>query len=135
MTEPTATEFALTTADEPPTLTVRVTGELDYDTSEDLVRAVVGHLAGPVVHREVCLDFAELTWIDSSGLSALLMVHRHTSAAGARLRLRNRPECLERMLHLTNVLDHLLTTPATAAAREAAGTEEDDDENSEAGAT
>ncbi|MFJ4467837.1 STAS domain-containing protein [Streptomyces sp. NPDC089424] len=95
----------------PHTLTVRVAGELDYDTSGDLTEAVAEQLAeaGPV--RDVRLDFRDLTWLDSTGLSALLMVHRRTSALGARLHLDNRPDVLERMLRMTNVLEHLTAAP------------------------
>jgi hypothetical protein len=48
-------------------------------------------------------------------LSALLAVHRRTSAAGARLHLDNRPLHLERILQITGVLDHLTATPAPQA--------------------
>ncbi|MEW2304955.1 STAS domain-containing protein [Streptomyces sp. NPDC006655] len=108
MTDFRPTEFAVTVAHEPATLSVRVRGELDYDTGDDLIDIVAEHLAadGAPPH-EVRVDFHGLTWIDSTGLAALLMVHRRTSAVGATLRLDNRPEVLERVLRLTNVLDHL----------------------------
>ncbi|MER5856826.1 STAS domain-containing protein [Streptomyces sp. NPDC059688] len=123
-------EFTLVVLSEPATLTVRVAGELDYDTSDDFVQTVVEHLAsGQPPPRDVRLDFGGLTWIDSSGLSALLMVHRRTSATGATLHLDNRPEVLERILRLTNVLDHL--TAVVGGVRES----EDDDGLTGAGAT
>lgn len=113
MTASPPAEFTLVVRREPAVLTVRVNGELDYDTSDDLVDEVIGHLAADQdPPREVRLDFGALTWIDSSGLSALLMIHRRTSALGAALRLDHRPEFLERLLRITNVLDHL-TAPAT----------------------
>ncbi|MGW4560933.1 STAS domain-containing protein [Streptomyces sp. NPDC004561] len=113
MTDLSPAEFAVDCVREPDTLTVRVGGELDYDTSDDLLDAVTGHLTGEQEPwRDVRLDFSELTWIDSSGLAALLMIHRRTSALGATLHLDNRPDVLERMLHITNVLGHL-TAPVT----------------------
>ncbi|MCS0603044.1 STAS domain-containing protein [Streptomyces sp. LP11] len=112
MTSLSPAEFALSFFREPATLTVRVCGELDYDTSEDLVDAVVARLEEGPPPREVRLDFGALTWIDSSGLAALLMIHRRTDSAGAVLRLENRPGFLERLLHVTNVLEHL-TAPAS----------------------
>ncbi|MGW4436994.1 STAS domain-containing protein [Streptomyces sp. NPDC004596] len=117
MTQHPATEFSLTTISEPSALTVRVAGELDYDTCDELVDTVVTGLAGPPAPRHVRLDFADLTWIDSMGLSALLMIHRYTRAAGAALHLVHRPDVLERVLRHTNVLGHLtapVTTPAAA---------------------
>ncbi|MEU5593307.1 STAS domain-containing protein [Streptomyces sp. NPDC020298] len=113
MTDPQTTEFAVTVLHEPTTLTVRVAGDLDYDTSDDLIGTVVEHLAaGGARPHGVRMDFRHLTWIDSTGLSALLMIHRRTAAAGVTLHLDNRPDVLERMLRLTNVLDHL-TAPAS----------------------
>ncbi|MFF2204930.1 STAS domain-containing protein [Streptomyces sp. NPDC058145] len=113
MTQHSATDFSLTTVSAPSTLTVRVAGELDYDTSDEMVDTVVARLAGPPAPRHVRLDFTGLTWIDSMGLSALLMIHRHTRAVGAALHLDNRPDVLERMLRHTNVLGHL-TGPVAA---------------------
>ncbi|MFE0775066.1 STAS domain-containing protein [Streptomyces sp. NPDC058861] len=112
MNDFTSTEFALGVVREPGSLHVRVSGDLDYDTCDELVDAVTERLTeGGPPPRGVRLDFAELTHIDSSGLSALLLVHRRAGAVGATLYLDNRPDFLERMLRITNVLDHL-TGPA-----------------------
>ncbi|MFE3113910.1 STAS domain-containing protein [Kitasatospora indigofera] len=92
-------------------LVVRITGELDYDTSPDLLDAIATYLVRRPPPSEVRLDFAGLTWIDSTGLSTLLMVHRNTTAAGTALHLDNRPDVLERVLNLTQTLEHL-TGPA-----------------------
>lgn len=126
-------EFGLVFRREEATLTVLITGDLDYDTGDGLADAVATHLgSGQAPPREVRLDFTDLRFIDSSGLSALLMVHRRTSALGARLRLDNRPVYLQRMLDLTNVLDHLTATPA---AGHGGPLSEDGDGLTEAGAT
>ncbi|MEV5427969.1 STAS domain-containing protein [Streptomyces sp. NPDC052701] len=127
MTEHPSTEFRLTVALEPPVLTVRVAGDLDYDTSGDLVDTVTGHLACEPRPRHVRLDFRELVRIDSMGLSALLMVHRRTSAARAVLHLDNRPEVLERVLRLTDVLDHLTAAGDDRAADQDQDQDQDED--------
>ncbi|MFE5829222.1 STAS domain-containing protein [Streptomyces sp. NPDC056508] len=111
MNDFTSTEFTLGVVREPGSLHVRVSGDLDYDTCDELVDAVTEKLAEGGPPRGIRLDFAGLTHIDSSGLSALLLVHRRANAAGATLYLDNRPDFLERMLRITNVLDHL-TGPA-----------------------
>ncbi|GHD42583.1 STAS domain-containing protein [Streptomyces galbus] len=129
MTDLHSDEFVLTVLRDPLTLTVRVSGELDYDTSDDLLRAVVEQLTEPCAFRDVRLDFRDLGYIDSTGLSALLMIHRRTSAAGALLHLDHRPEFLERMLTMTNVLDHL----TAGGHREEAVEAEQDDGATEAG--
>ncbi|SED99589.1 anti-anti-sigma factor [Streptomyces misionensis] len=106
-------EFSVEITEHPAGCTVRIAGELDYDTSDELVETVVRHLRGRRHTGEVRLDFGGLTWIDSSGLSALLMIHRTTSALGAALRLDNRPGFLDHRLRLTDILDHL-TGPVRA---------------------
>ncbi len=107
-------EFTLTVRREPTTLTVLVGGELDYDTSDDLLDEVGRRLtAGGPPPADVRLDFRELAYIDSSGLAALLMIHRRTSALGATLHLDNRPPHLERMLHVTDILAHLTAPPTS----------------------
>ncbi|MET7380683.1 STAS domain-containing protein [Streptomyces sp. NPDC005526] len=104
--------FDIAVAETAPTvLTVRVAGDLDYDTSDELVDTVTEELArsGPrdSPWEHLRLDFAQLTWVDSMGLSALLMIRRRTGAAGVTLHLDNRPEFLDRMLDVTNTYDHL----------------------------
>ncbi|MET9392996.1 STAS domain-containing protein [Streptomyces sp. NPDC006624] len=131
MTNLPSNQFTVAADREPPTLTVRVAGELDYDTSGELVDAVLDHLSDGAGLRDVRLDFSDLAWIDSSGLSALLMIHRHTSATGKTLHLDNRPEFLERTLRLTNVLEYL-TGPADPGR---ARTGEHSGDVTEAGAT
>ncbi|MFF8941477.1 STAS domain-containing protein [Streptomyces sp. NPDC014864] len=95
----------------PTVLTVRVVGDLDYETSDELVDTVTEELArsgpGGAPWQDLRLDFAQLTWVDSMGLSALLMIRRRTGAAGVTLHLDNRPEFLDRMLDVTNTYDHL----------------------------
>ncbi|GGY99604.1 STAS domain-containing protein [Streptomyces poonensis] len=110
-------EFSLIVTAAADVLTVEVAGELDHQTSDALVRTVVGHLSpGGAAFRRVRLDFGRLTWIDSMGLSALLAVHRHAGAVGVTLHLDSRPGFLERLLTLTGTLDHLTTTVTTTAA-------------------
>ncbi|MEU4037213.1 STAS domain-containing protein [Streptomyces collinus] len=137
MTTLPPSEFTLRFDRDPVTLAVRVAGDLDYDTSDDLLEAVIEHLtAAPAPLRDVRLDFSELTWIDSSGLAALLMIHRRASAVGATLHLDNRPDVLERMLHITNVLDHLTAPPSGVGdARNGRAALEEDDGITGAGAT
>ncbi|MET7431865.1 MULTISPECIES: STAS domain-containing protein [Streptomyces] len=72
MTDPHPTEFTLTVLRAAGTLTVRVGGELDYDTSDGLTDMLVRHLTTDEAGlSDVRLDFRDLTWIDSSGLTAL----------------------------------------------------------------
>ncbi|MEU2896602.1 STAS domain-containing protein [Streptomyces sp. NPDC006967] len=103
------------------TLTVRVAGELDGTGGAELTAVVVARLTGPEPPRAVRLDFRALAGIDRLGLAELLMIRRHTSAAGAVLHLDNRPAALDRLLRRTNVLEHLTATDTVGAPAEHAG--------------
>ncbi|MEV6782988.1 STAS domain-containing protein [Streptomyces sp. NPDC051098] len=88
--------------------------KLDYETSDSFRRHVLGLLdqrASDVT--DLRLDCRELELIDSMGLSALLAIHRITSAAGITLHLDNRPDRLQRMLEITGTDEHL-TRPAAS---------------------
>ncbi|AMO63591.1 anti-sigma-factor antagonist [Mycolicibacterium phlei] len=87
------------------TARLEVAGDLEYGSTTDLVDAVAAQLRSGV--QTVRLDLAGLTFCDSVGLSALLQMHRLTTAAGARLHLDNRPAHLDRVLELTGLLDYL----------------------------
>lgn len=103
---------------------LRLVGELDWESAGDLVetaRDQLGRLPEP--RCAVHLDCAQLSLCDSTGLSALLMVHRDVTAAGASLRLDNRPAFLDRMLALTGTLVHLTGTPPRAARLDDDGTD------------
>ncbi|MBM0279813.1 STAS domain-containing protein [Micromonospora tarensis] len=79
---------------------LRLTGELAYDTAPELI-AAAADLPGD---GEVLIDLAGVSLCDSSGLSALLVVHR---VAGA-VRLTGVNPPLQRMLDRTG-LTELLT--------------------------
>ncbi|MFF4169533.1 STAS domain-containing protein [Streptomyces sp. NPDC001744] len=112
-------EFTLGIVRKSTSLYVSVGGEFDYDTCDELVDAVTEHLsAGGAPLRDVRLGFGGLTHIDSSGLAALLLIHRRVSARGAALHLDDRPDFFERMLRITNVLDHLTGPVGGEGARE-----------------
>ncbi|MEE1757037.1 STAS domain-containing protein [Streptomyces sp. SP18CS02] len=85
----------------PDVVEIRISGDLDYETADDLVRAVDEVLAARPDVRELALHCGGAGMCDSMGLSALLMVKRRTLAQGVRLRLVERPPALTRLLGLT----------------------------------
>ena len=91
--------------------TVHLAGDLDFTTSEPFLATVRRVLDDHPDLQRLRLDFTDLSFCDSAGLSALLLVHRRSSAAGVDLRLDHRPPQLDRVLDVTGVLDHL-TTPS-----------------------
>ncbi|WBB76845.1 STAS domain-containing protein [Micromonospora sp. WMMD1128] len=88
---------------------LRLAGELDFDTAPDLVEAAAGLRRDG--HQELWLDFAGVTLCDSSGLSALLVVHRAGAGAVHLLGLNPR---IQRLLDRTGLADVLAVAPHAA---------------------
>ncbi|MET8308771.1 STAS domain-containing protein [Micromonospora sp. NPDC005173] len=84
---------------------LRLSGELDYDTAPELV-AAAAELHGDG-HQQLTIDLTGVSLCDSSGLSALLMVHR---AAGA-IRLIGVSRQLQAMLDRTGLAQLLAVEP------------------------
>ncbi|MFH8371561.1 STAS domain-containing protein [Streptomyces sp. NPDC018031] len=80
---------------------IRIVGDLDRDTADQLTEAALACLGTDPAPRRLRLDCAGLTWCDSLGLAALLMVHRTAVEAGVLLRLENQPAALRRLLATT----------------------------------
>lgn len=112
MTTSPSPQLRLTTLDAATTVRIEVDGDLDYDSAPDLLEVVTDKLAERPDLKDLHLHCAGLGAVDSIGLSALLMIHRHTSAAGVRLHLEHRTARLERLLTVTGTLDHLTTVTA-----------------------
>ena len=94
---------------------LHVAGDLDFATATHLVDTASGLLADQTALRDLHLDFVDLTFCDSAGLSALLLIHRRCCRAGVNLHLDHRPPHLNRVLEITGVLEHL-TTPVRVPA-------------------
>lgn len=104
--------YADADADADDTVRIELRGDLDHHCADLLLDAVTRLLAGRPRPRDLHLDCSGLAATDSSGLSALLMVRRHTDAAGVRLHLDGRPAHLDRLLELTGTLEHLTAPDA-----------------------
>ncbi|MFJ9742947.1 STAS domain-containing protein [Streptomyces sp. NPDC101166] len=107
--------FELSTAvDDVGDARIRITGDLDWDSADDLTEAARACLRADPPPRQLRLDCAAMTLCDSLGLAALLMVQREAVAAGARLRLDDRPAHLERLLEITGT-DHVFNDVGESA--------------------
>ncbi|BBZ43647.1 STAS domain-containing protein [Mycobacterium parmense] len=95
---------------------LRVAGELDYETTNEFIDTVAGLLTSQPALAHVHLDFSELAFCDSAGLSGLLLVHRRMCQAGVHLHLDHRPAHLDRILQITGTFEHLVATSPTDAA-------------------
>ncbi|MEV6960248.1 STAS domain-containing protein [Streptomyces sp. NPDC051207] len=94
---------------------IRITGDLDWGTAGDLTEAARTCMKADPPPRHLHLDCARMRLCDSSGLSALLMIHRTTTEAATRLHLDNRPPALDRLLEMTGTT-HLFADPASHSA-------------------
>jgi anti-sigma B factor antagonist len=95
---------------------VAVTGEVDIDTAPRMRDAL---LAGLAAGEPVVADLGAVTFMDSGGLSALIVTHRAATAAGLPFRLQHVPPAVRRLLEVTGMDSFLVTLPQ--AARPAAG--------------
>jgi anti-sigma B factor antagonist len=91
---------------------VSVGGDVDLVTSQRLRRVLEDAVQ---VNPQVEVDLTGLTFIDSSGLSALVEGHRAARDAGGVVVLRNPTPMLRRLLDITR-LDSLLVVDDTDAA-------------------
>ncbi|MYR94717.1 MULTISPECIES: STAS domain-containing protein [unclassified Streptomyces] len=82
---------------------LRLAGDLDYDTSHELVVRAEDWLAVRPELRELRLGCAELGLCDSMGVSALLQIHRDAAAQGASLHVEDAPPFLDRIMRITGI--------------------------------
>ncbi|MEV0011566.1 STAS domain-containing protein [Streptomyces sp. NPDC051840] len=123
MTERPSPPLTLQVEASPGVVRLCVAGDLDYDTSDQLVERFQECVEADPALREVVLECAGLRVCDSMGVSSLLMLHRGTSARGIRLSLDDPPPFLSRILYVTGT-GHLFGV-AAGGARGPAGLPED----------
>ena len=87
-----------------PDAVLALRGELDPLSAPDLARCVSAVATRTGVERLV-LDLAELTFIDSSGLRALLEAGAAMSEQGRSMALRRPSEAAQRLLRITDLHD------------------------------
>ncbi|MFD5144579.1 STAS domain-containing protein [Streptomyces sp. NPDC058401] len=105
----------LTYVDADDTVRIELHGDFDYESADDLLDAVVRILQDRTGLKDLHLHCGNLTAVDSTGLSTLLMIRRHTDSAGVQLHIVDRPVCLDRILELTGTLHHLTARPTGQA--------------------
>ncbi len=80
---------------------VRVTGELDLDTADQLARAL-GACQGHVV-----VDLAGVSFMDSSGLGTLIRARNRLTSEGGSLTVGQVADNVRRLFELTGLTDFL----------------------------
>ena len=71
-----------------PIANITLSGNIDYSTQEEIRKASHEALSADQV-REICIDFANVTFMDSSIIRALLILQNETDAQGKSLVLLN----------------------------------------------
>jgi anti-sigma B factor antagonist len=105
-------ELVLTTDRNGDQVVLTVQGELDAYTApglEDHISGLLNEHVGNLV-----LDLSQTGFLDSSGLRALLTVHRRLEGTGGRLELRNASEPVLRLLEITGLREHFGVPGATS---------------------
>jgi anti-anti-sigma factor len=95
-------------------LVVVLAGEIDRLTSTDVQRAISGILNDNEAGR-ISLDMERVTFLDSSGIRALLTCHRQAAEQGALLRISRAHDIVYQVLAITDLLE-----PFTLARRDPA---------------
>lgn len=85
--------------------TVHVSGEMDIVGSPDVLEAIHLVYAGGCDH--VAVDLRDVTFLDSTGISALIAGRKEADRRGGRLQIVNVPDTPRRTLEITGVLDLL----------------------------
>lgn len=94
---------------------VRVTGELDLLTTEEL-HAQLTEILTP--ERAVVLDLGGVTFMDSTGLAAIVKAVNRAKTIGAELKIASPlPSQPQRLLELTGILERLTFTAIPPPAR------------------
>lgn len=111
--------FHAQTLDGPDEVTVRITGEVDLSCADLLAQALGAALA---CGRPVVADCAGVTFLDSTGLRALLETHDLAGKAHTRFRLASVSAPVQRVLELSGT-EALFDTHAhpTPTAQHATG--------------
>lgn len=83
------------------TLTVQIIGRLDASNAQELTNALNAALDGV---KELIFDFAELKYIASAGLRALLMAQKRMNKQGS-MKIRHVDETVMEVLEMTGFAD------------------------------
>jgi anti-anti-sigma factor len=103
--------FRLETQEDDFRTTVKLGGELDSASCAGLVgafEAAIPALAG----RDLVIDLGELTFIDSSGMRAIIMIERRTREEGIALGLTRPPAAVTELLRITGITGRVELTPS-----------------------
>jgi anti-sigma B factor antagonist len=91
-------------------LTIKLAGELDSAASTELIERVEQALAA-LEGRELVIDLDEVSFIDSSGMRALILIERRAEDELTALVIAPAPPAVTELLRITGLGDRLPLTP------------------------
>ncbi len=92
--------------------TISVEGEVDLATSTELLEMIL--TVHGVDERDVLVDFTGVTFLDSTGIAALVQAYQQMRENGCRLRLTNTCPHVATVLEITGVDRMLMGVDAPA---------------------
>ena len=92
-----------------PTVVVRVVGEVDLAAAEEL-RAAIDEARSTSGAEVIELDLGEVTFIDSSGVGAIVAASRVAAAANQAIRIGARSSIVDRVLEVSGLEEALRAT-------------------------
>jgi anti-sigma B factor antagonist len=95
--------------------TIKLTGELDSATCAALIERFE-ETARPPGTREVVLDFAGVSFIDSAGMRAIIAIERIATQRELSLTISPPPSAVTELLQITGIADHVTLTPRSDEA-------------------
>jgi anti-sigma B factor antagonist len=102
-------EFSIQAVTDGLVTTLRVAGEVDLATADELNRAAATALqADP---RGLVIDLAEVTFLDSTGLAVLVSVTNQTASSGVRLTIRDPAPRVRNVIRITGLGEFLPLAP------------------------
>jgi anti-anti-sigma factor len=95
-------EFSIRAVVNGPQCELVLSGEVDLQVVEVLTRVARSHLADAGVHR-LLVDVGAVTFLDSTGLGALVAIRNAAEAQGKEIMLANIPERVRLLLGITGL--------------------------------
>ncbi len=102
-------ELNITAKPNPERYVVAVTGEVDISNADKLRKSIDLALEQPT--EEVCLDFDEVAYIDSTGIGVLVGAAHHAEEHGKRFAIVNAQPGVMRVAELLGVDREISITP------------------------
>jgi anti-anti-sigma factor len=98
------TQLAIQATTDSDGLRVAVSGEIDMAVADELFNKVLKELG---CERNLILDFAGVTFCDSSGIRTLVHLHNHQTDTGHTTRIINTTYAVRRVIETSGLAEYL----------------------------